>query len=240
MNSEPQGPASPSDQAARPRLLVLLGAGSTIHAGAPSTQEITDRVCAIQEEPIRSVVEYLRNQRTRGGFTFETILASLEELDEFSLRKRVPNAWQRVGGHLSAFAELLPDFAKSVGVLGSPQESVFMDARWKLAGGLSEFVNGKTANSSPARLKAFLDRLREEFDLTVVTLNYDDLIDRAGDWYDGFEPASSSTEFGAFDFAGFRRQVTTHPHHDDRRHPRIRVRPRGVQHARVHGCRQDR
>jgi hypothetical protein len=149
---------------------VLLGAGSTIHAGAPSTQEITDRVCAISEEPVRSVVQYLRDQRTRGGFNFETVLASLEELDEFSVRQQVPNAWQRVGGHLSAFAELLPDFAKAVGVFGAPRESVFWGARRKLAGGLSEFVNGKTANSSPMRLEAFFNQLREEFDLTVVTL----------------------------------------------------------------------
>jgi hypothetical protein len=42
MSAEPEGAesVSPTDRAARPRLLVLLGAGSTIHAGAPSTQEI--------------------------------------------------------------------------------------------------------------------------------------------------------------------------------------------------------
>jgi hypothetical protein len=80
MSIEPKGAksVSPSDGTARPRLLVLLRAGSTIHAGAPSTQEITDRVCGMQEEPIRSIVQYLRDQRTLGGFNFETILASLE------------------------------------------------------------------------------------------------------------------------------------------------------------------
>jgi hypothetical protein len=80
-----------------------------------------------------------------------------------------------------------------------------------LAGRLSEFVNGKTAHSSPVPLKAFFDQLRQEFDLTVVTLNYDDLIDRAGDWYDGFEPPTPGAGFGSFDFANFPCQVMTHP-----------------------------
>src|SRR5271169_1280419 len=99
-------------QPRRPRLLVILGAGSTIHAGAPSTKEITDLVCQIEEEPIRSVVNRLRDQRTERNFNFETVLAALEELDEFSVRQRAPTAWERIGGQLSAFAELLPSFAK--------------------------------------------------------------------------------------------------------------------------------
>jgi hypothetical protein len=71
----------------RPRVLVILGAGSTLHAGAPSTKEIDDLIFGICDEPIRSVVDRLRAQRTEGNFNFETVLAALEELDEFSVRK---------------------------------------------------------------------------------------------------------------------------------------------------------
>jgi hypothetical protein len=49
-------------------------------------------------------------------------------------------------------------------------------------------------------VEAVFDRLRAHFDLTVVTLNYDGIIDRTGDWYDGFGDAGSGTsKFGSFD-----------------------------------------
>jgi hypothetical protein len=200
-------PISPTDRPPKPRLLVLLGAGSTCHAGAPLTSDITDLVSKIREEPICSVVEYLRNQRSPDGFDFETILASLEELDEFSLRKRAPNARlpiQYIGGNLSAFAELLPDFARSAG-------DKFLEARYQLIGRIKDFVIKKTSDASAASLKIFFDRLKEEFDLTVATLNYDDLTDRAGEWYDGFFLQSSPNGFGAFDFAGFPHSSATKP-----------------------------
>ena len=134
-------------QVRRPRLLVILGAGSTIHAGAPSTNAITDLVCQIEDEPIRAVVSRLRDQRTEGNFNFETVLAALEELDEFQLRQRAPTAWQRIGGNLSAFAEFLPQFAN----LG--QDS-FLIARARLVGRIKNFVMERTANASSAALKA--------------------------------------------------------------------------------------
>lgn len=190
-------------QPRRPRLLVVLGAGSTIHAGAPSTKEITDLVCQIEEEPTHSVINRLRDQRTEGNFNFETVLAALEELDEFSVRQRAPTAWQRVGGHLSAFAELLPDFAK-VG------EDSFLVARTRLVGHIKNYVIERTATASSAPLKSFFDQLKSEFDLTVLTLNYDDLIDRTGEWYDGFNPPTTADRFGTFDFSGFPAQSARH------------------------------
>jgi hypothetical protein len=61
-------------QPKRSLLLVILGAGSTIHAGAPSTKEITERVCKLEDESIHSVVSRLRDQRSEGNFNFETVL----------------------------------------------------------------------------------------------------------------------------------------------------------------------
>ncbi len=191
-------------QPQRPRLLVILGAGSTIHACAPKTKEITDLVCQIEEEPIHSVVIRLRDQRTEGNFDFETVLAALEELHEFSVRRRVPAAWPRIGGHLSAFAELLPDFAK-VG------ENSFLVARTGLVGLIKKFVIKRTESASSTPLKEFFDQLKAEFDLTIMTLNYDDLIDRAGEWYDGFNPPTAPHWFGTFDFPGFPAQSAVHP-----------------------------
>lgn len=186
------------------RLLVILGAGSTIHANAPSTKDITDLVCKIEDEPIRSVVRRLREQRTEENVNFETFLAALEELDEFCIRRRVPTAWPRIGGHLSAFAKLFPDFDKT-------SDNGFLVARTQLVGLIKNFVIEQTRSSSPALLKGFFDKLRAEFHLVVLTLNYDDLIDRAGMWYDGFHSPPTSKRFGTFDFSGFSSQSATHP-----------------------------
>ncbi len=191
-------------QAQRSRLLVILGAGSTIHACAPSTKEITELVCKIEDEPTHSVISRLRDQRTEGNFNFETVLAALEDLDEFSVRQRFPIALQSIGGHLSAFTELLPDFAKV-------EENRLQSARTSLVGRIKDFVIDRTENASPAALKVFFDQLKAEFDLTVLTLNYDDLIDRAGEWYDGFNPPTAPDRFGTFDFSGFPAQSTKHP-----------------------------
>jgi hypothetical protein len=187
----------------RPRLLVILGAGSTLHARAPSTEAITDFVCQIKEEPIRSVVDRLREQRTEGNFNFETVIAALGDLDEFSVRKRCPTTWPRIGGHLSAFAEFLSAFVRVA-------DKSFMAARLQLIGRIKDFVIQRTAEASPM-LKAFFDQLRAEFDLTVVTLNYDDLMDRTGEWYDGFNQPVAPDRFGTFDFSGFPRQSIEHP-----------------------------
>src|ERR1700740_724246 len=125
----------------RPRLLTILGAGSTIHAGAPKTEDITDLGYKIEEEPISSVVSALGDQRTVGNFRnfdFETVLAALEELDEFNVRQRVPAAWPRVRGHLSAFAEFFPDFAKAV------REKSFLVARTLLVVIIRNYVIERT------------------------------------------------------------------------------------------------
>ena len=87
-----------------------------------------------------------------------------------------------------------------------------MTARWCLINGLNKFVLTQTRSSSFDRLKRLFDQLREHFNLTVVTLNYDDIIDRTGDWYDGFGDAGVGTpKFGCFDAARFRRELLSRP-----------------------------
>jgi SIR2-like domain len=175
----------------RPRILVILGAGSTLHAGALSTKEIDD------------LVDRLRAQRTEGNFNFETVLAALEELDDFSVRQSHPRAWPRIGGYLAAFADWLPDFAPIA-------DKSFLSARAQVIGRIKNFVIDRTAEAPPDKLRDFFDQLRTVFDLTVVTLNYDDLIDRAGNWCDGFSVPVSANDAGTFDFAGFPQQSAQH------------------------------
>jgi hypothetical protein len=83
--------------------------------------------------------------------------------------------------------------------------------RAQVIGQIKNFVIDRTACASPDHLREFFDPLRTAFDLTVVTLNYDDIIDRVGDWYDGFSPSARNGEAGIFDFAGFRDRSVQDP-----------------------------
>ncbi|WP_323989075.1 SIR2 family protein [Nguyenibacter sp. L1] len=179
----------------RPRVLVILGAGSTLHANAPSTQDIDDLIFKMEDSTISSVVRLLKEQRTARHFNFEAVLAALEELDEFSRRKKYPTNLANKGGYLAAFTDWMPDFTSS-------GDAPFTELRLQLIGKIKNFVIERTHSSSPERLKSFFDNLRAYFDLTVVTLNYDDLIDRSGEWYDGFVPAQHNHN-GEFDYDGF-------------------------------------
>lgn len=188
----------------KPRVLVVLGAGSTLHAGAPSTQAIDEMISGIDDKAVHKVVSRLETQRGSGNYNFETVLAALEDLDEFSVRKRVPSEMSRPGGDLAAFTDWLPDFTPMA-------SSSFVTARARLIGDIKDFVIARTARSSPSKLQSFFDQLAAVFDLTVVTLNYDDLIDRANNWYDGFHEVENPGGAGSFDFCGFSKRVAQHP-----------------------------
>lgn len=179
----------------RPRVLVILGAGSTLHANAPSTQNIDDLIFKMENSTISSVVRILNEQRAAGHFNFEDVLAALEELDAFRCRKINPTNLAKKGDYLAAFTDWMPDFTSS-------GDAPFTELRLQLIGKIKNFVISRTDSSSPEKLKSFFDNLRAYFDLTVVTLNYDDLIDRSGEWYDGFVPAQHNHN-GEFDYDGF-------------------------------------
>jgi len=198
----------------RQRVLVILGAGSTLHAKAPSTDDVNKFVCTcLDNKALRAVVNRLEKQRSVPSpdgtavrnFNFETVLAALEDLDQFSTRKHHPKACeQSVDDRLSAFAGYVRGFA---GV----KDQNFAATRAQVIGQIKNFFIDKTSCASPDRLRDFFDPLRTAFDLTVVTLNYDDIIDRAGDWYDGFSLPISNGKAGTFDFAGFRDRSAQHP-----------------------------
>lgn len=170
------------------RLVILLGAGSTIRAGAPSTEQITQHVrsLGLKNGILKAVVDGLETQRGRNGFNFETVIYALDELEEYFLRKKRPDAWDLVGGVLSAFTSCLYQDLES-------EHDPFVFHRLGLAvlRSIAEFVWTKTKDASPTELRRFLDRLRDQFRLTVFTLNYDDIVDCAGNWFDGFADAQS-------------------------------------------------
>ncbi|HUC18138.1 MAG TPA: hypothetical protein VMA37_10685 [Acetobacteraceae bacterium] len=198
----------------RKRVLVILGAGSTLHAKAPSTDEVNEFVCTLpNNKPLRAVVDRLKQQRSipspndtvSRNFNFETVLAALEDLDQFGTRKHHPTAFEQyVDDRLSAFTGYVCDFAEM-------RDQNFAATRAQVVGQIKNFFIDRTACAPPDRLREFFNSLKVAFDLTVVTLNYDDIVDRAGDWYDGFSPPTSNGEGGTFDFAGFRDRSAEDP-----------------------------
>ena len=187
----------------RQRLVVLLGAGSTIHAGAPSTDDITEYLCVHEHDRLGNVIRGLCEQRGSLGFNFETIMAAMEALDGYTLDKRYPPV---VGGEIGVFTTLRPgyeEFRKIVNV------DSFSCLHRLLLSAITAFVIERTKACSVRNLSAFVSRLGERFDLTVVTLNYDDLIDRAGVWFDGFVPSPEGDQYEVFDHAAWRGRVAS-------------------------------
>ena len=198
----------------RQRLVVLLGAGSTMHANAPSTDDITDHLCtrvrgnALMEQVIKGLCE----QRGALGFNFESVMSALESLQDYVQNKRYP---PMVGGEAGAFTAFKPDYERFLrfGNADDPFYDPFFGLLWQLKQIIAEYVIARTQSSCVSGLSAFIGRLKKHFDLTVVTLNYDDLIDRAGVWFDGFgfAPVNDAGEYQIFDHAAFLARASSDP-----------------------------
>lgn len=188
----------------RPRLIVLLGAGASAHAGVPLTAEVTQKIIALDDPAIQLVVKGLQGQRSREGFTFETVMAALEDLQEYTDALRWPGRGTRET--ISAFTELSAKY-RELAQSGEPLH-VFQ-ARFALLNGIFDFFIRSTPGEHPDRLEKFMAGLRREFDLTVLTLNYDDLIDRVGPWFDGFVASDENSEYDVFSPSQFVDGVST-------------------------------
>ena len=89
----------------------------------------------------------------------------------------------------------------------------YSDTHLDLLSAISGFFIKETAASSITAVQGFIERLKQNFDLTVVTLNYDDLIDRTGDWFDGFVSADDDppADWERFDPTCFRTKILSAP-----------------------------
>jgi hypothetical protein len=104
------------------------------------------------------------------NFNFETVLAALEDLDQFSTRKHHPKAYeQSVDDRLSAFAGYVRGFA-------GMKDQNFAATRAQVIGQIKNFIIDRTACASPDCLREFFDPLRTAFDLTVASTTTTSLI----------------------------------------------------------------
>jgi hypothetical protein len=189
------------------RLTVLLGSGSTVAAGAPSTEDLTNHVCRLPaplavkmgipfllhaegtERPLqtiyyipvcRHIAEALK--ASYDSVNFELIIHALEQLQPFA---QAQNADLR-----DNFRHVLSAFLQAV-----RKHEIVLDAtllremRRAVIQAILERISDKLVNAEPKPEKAllqFFNKLSERFDLSVFTLNYDDLADQAATWFDGF------------------------------------------------------
>ncbi len=189
----------------RPRLMVLLGAGASAHAGVPSTEAVTERVGQLDNAAIKAIVNSFK-AKGWAGFNFETVMAALEDLQEYQEACRFPGRGTR--GTLSMFTELAPEY---VGFAYDGEPLHVFNTRIALLSGIFDFFIRGTPQQHPDRLQGFVDRLRRDFELTVLTLNYDDLIDRTGAWFDGFATSNESADYEVFNPGQFVERVATEP-----------------------------
>jgi hypothetical protein len=174
---------------------------------------VTAYITGLKNPVVEAVVKGLTNQRGAAGFNFEYVLYALEELDSYFLRKRYPAGSDVFGGVrsdvfggvLSAFTEISPEFEIF------QHESLLMH-RFTFVKELAALFWSRTKTSSPALLTKFFERLRSRFDLSVFTLNYDNLVDQTGAWFDGFSILGSGAKaHWSFDRRRFREDFSKAP-----------------------------
>lgn len=176
----------------KPHLTVVLGAGASVGLGVPSTGDLTTKLWAAldqikgtqsllpwDESPSRVLRACLDAEYT--GANFELVLHALEALHSLN------TTWS---------PGTAPAFRVVEGVLaGGPRgnlRDVFADRRWIDAATrrLFEVIHEEISRASAtvttkpawADVAPFLRQLDATFDLHVVTLNYDDIVEQALGW----------------------------------------------------------
>jgi hypothetical protein len=196
----------------KPNLTVLLGAGSTIGTGVkgaggmPSTDELTRAVSSIQfpkivlhgtpflttqtqEAPYRAADVVPAIQMVQRALlanfsqvTFELILHAIEQLLPLTMAKGWSPYSDLAHPALAAFIELerRHELLLDWSLLRTSRDNIILKI-------ISEIENRKTNYISDPPLARFIINLRTHFNISVFTLNYDDVVDEIfDDWVDGF------------------------------------------------------
>jgi SIR2-like domain len=193
-------------------LTVLLGAGSTIGTGVegargmPSTDDLTRAVSSIQfpkivlygtpflttqpqDVPHRAVEVVPAIQMVQRALlanfsqvNFELILHAIEQLLPLTTTKGWAPYSDLAHPALAAFIELerRHELLRDWSLLRTSRDNIILKI-------ISEIENRKTNYISHPPLARFITTLRTHFNISVFTLNYDDVVDEIfDDWLDGF------------------------------------------------------
>jgi hypothetical protein len=195
---------------ARPELLVIIGAGASAACGISTTTKLTTLarekmpVLAPEANEMSSAghpayarprdqfpVGELLWEALRGAYEtpdFETILNTLESLQNFGATYGVPHSRDVQRPALTPFVELAYRYRR----LLDPR--VTAAARWDVTRAIHQKVgeeceapgDADERNAREAQAK-FFTSLASSFHLTLLSLNYDDLLERIGiGWRDGY------------------------------------------------------
>jgi hypothetical protein len=178
-----QAAAEPNrDSAPTRRLTILLGAGASAFANAPSTSRLTE---VVKERPISNAILGILQGGSMPGANYEDAFHVLEYLE--SLKAPVPD---RASESLIPWLQPL----ENVGDIALDFESVRRE-RFEIMETIAEAFHGMTYDTSWRTLADLFGVCLAEFNLDIFTLNYDLLADIAVEglsrttgkqWYDGF------------------------------------------------------
>jgi hypothetical protein len=223
----------------KPKLTILLGAGSTLNlglgppgvvAGMPSTTELTERIARLQyPAAVRKGAPFVYGPDQKYPFSidksfpllpaihsalsgafrdvdFELILHAVEQLQPLVVSADPGYLSDRYHPVIGAFTEVRRRFDLLC------DWTVLLAVRRSIISEIYTAINSKSVNKSggPLPLHTFIQILEKEFQISVFTLNYDDLVDGARlSWFDGFtgpveEPAQvPALGVSAFDARSF-------------------------------------
>jgi hypothetical protein len=192
----------------RPRLTVVLGAGASVLNGGPSSEFLTGEISdsltirsyprsvdfakldgrpldeVVRELPVASLVE----GALAAAFTkpdFELFLDALEELLAVAPAYQDAPLPDSSRATPSAFVDpkaALKDLFDEIPIRAAHQDAIHL---------VNFVVEDCTADPTPREpgidVRQLLNELAEQYALTVVSLNYDTVVDDCGiDWFDGF------------------------------------------------------
>jgi hypothetical protein len=177
----------------RPRLTVLLGAGASLYAGAPSTQKLTK---VVAQRPISGAIFRILSQQNYAAVNFEDVLFVLEELDLL------------LGASVAPASAMLRPFLERSNLLASVATDLksVLRERFDLLGVLADEFKDIDYNASWKPLYSVLKPLVDIFDLDIFTLNYDlvaDVVTYAlgmlsdQRWFDGFGVGPMNNDLSA-------------------------------------------
>jgi hypothetical protein len=131
---------------------------------------------------------------------FELILHAIEQLEPIIASAEDSYRHDRFRAVLSAFVEVNRKFDLF-------DASVFLAVRPLIIAEIHRAMTGAFVRhlAHPPALHQFIRSLRDEFQLSVFTLNYDDIVDGALEaWFDGFtRPAEQSSQGAVWSVNGF-------------------------------------
>ena len=203
------------------RVIVVLGAGSSLRAGAPSVENLTRAVLAMETPRVRGDVAdfYVINGgairpalETMGmspnipavrllgeglrtidpDFNYETVLHAIETLEPYVASRTFIPDLVNVRPVITAFTDPAYRYQALFNYV------MLWTMRWDIIRCVRDAVIDRTRAPKAEAVNlstSFISKLRNVFTPEVYNLNYDTLWDDTADWFDGFLPAERFAVF---------------------------------------------